>query len=478
MLLPLSYRRTSQSLAECQLKLLSALIVENFNDDNENDITDEDKFREFKTSPKQIFCSFICQVCKVNLSRYFLCNECKMVSYCKEEHLKIDYLNHKGLCMAIKLIAKRRGSHVYNMAGHLNAIEFRNLRLHTIYLCEQFLNRSLANYEREIFLFPRLCHEVTCREWKSQLLSDCEKCGHVSFCNLHPLNENHKKFCNAFALYQRIILHEKSYGVINVALPQKILKRTPTLCDDVKDTMRLLYKNITAFQDDCINSALMEIATAPLTIFYACQKMGLEFKEQMVIHFVGAEMQFEANKLDKWESIFFHLITEISDLHIVFIGSELNEEKLPVEIISRTRMCKTCRLNYRGIRFDFQCKKFYHDYCNSLSYTKPDIVCFLNPALYRPGYRGFDTWPRTIDAAIKTSSPVLITSLTENECYLDFERIKYLTNDEFEILLPPLKNPYASTRPERNFSTDEDVPLTFKNNFLFAISKIKDLIEF
>jgi hypothetical protein len=52
--------------------------------------------------------------------------------------------------------------------------------------------------------------------------------------------------------------------------------------------MRLLYKNITAFQqDDCINSALMEIASAPLTTFYAHQKMGLEFKEQMVIHFVG-----------------------------------------------------------------------------------------------------------------------------------------------------------------------------------------------
>lgn len=32
-----------------------------------------------------------------------------MVAYCKEEHMKIDYLNHKGLCMAIQLIAKRRG---------------------------------------------------------------------------------------------------------------------------------------------------------------------------------------------------------------------------------------------------------------------------------------------------------------------------------------------------------------------------------
>ena len=32
-----------------------------------------------------------------------------MVAYCKEEHMKIDYLNHKGLCLAIQLNAKRRG---------------------------------------------------------------------------------------------------------------------------------------------------------------------------------------------------------------------------------------------------------------------------------------------------------------------------------------------------------------------------------
>jgi splicing suppressor protein 51 len=48
-------------------------------------------------------------------------------------------------------------------------------------------------------------------------------------------------------------------------------------------------------------------------------------------------MQFEANKLDKWEALLLHLSSEVSDLHIVFIGSELNEENLPVEVISRTR---------------------------------------------------------------------------------------------------------------------------------------------
>lgn len=51
--------------------------------------------------------------------------------------------------------------------------------------------------------------------------------------------------------------------------------------------MRLLYKNVTAFQDESVNAALMQIATAPLTTFYAHQKIGLDFKEQMTIHFVG-----------------------------------------------------------------------------------------------------------------------------------------------------------------------------------------------
>lgn len=66
------------------------------------------------------------------------------------------------------------------MAKHLTSMEFRNLRLHTISLCEQFLNRTLLTFEREVFLFPRLCHYDKCREWRCNLLRDCEKCGQVS----------------------------------------------------------------------------------------------------------------------------------------------------------------------------------------------------------------------------------------------------------------------------------------------------------
>ena len=66
------------------------------------------------------------------------------------------------------------------MAKHLSSLEFRNLRIHSIFLCEEFLARPLCAYEREMILFPRLCHLQKCREWKSELLGDCEKCGQVS----------------------------------------------------------------------------------------------------------------------------------------------------------------------------------------------------------------------------------------------------------------------------------------------------------
>lgn len=82
-------------------------------------------------------------------------------------------------------------------------------------------------------------------------------------------------------------MHEKSYGKIHVELPQKVMKRVPILTDNLLDTLRLLYRNVQAFQDECINAALMNIATTPLTAFYGYQKTDLEFNEQMVIHLVG-----------------------------------------------------------------------------------------------------------------------------------------------------------------------------------------------
>lgn len=140
-------------------------------------------------------------------------------------------------------------------------------------------------------------------------------------------------------------------------------------------------------------------------------------------------------------------------------------------------MCNSCRQDCRGIRFDFQCKKFYHDYCASSSYIKPDFICFFNPVLHRPGFRGFDTWPKTVQSAINASVPVLITSCTEKESILDFQKIEKLAGD-VEIIVKPQKNPYASTKPERNFYLVETEHVMFKNQFYFIVRGQPDLIKF
>lgn len=140
-------------------------------------------------------------------------------------------------------------------------------------------------------------------------------------------------------------------------------------------------------------------------------------------------------------------------------------------------MCRSCRQNCRCVRFDFQCSKFYHDFCKSSSFIKPDLICMFNPAVHRPGFRGFDTWPKTIKAAIDTTTPIVVTASTESDIFMDLERIEKITSNEIEIIQMPELNPYASTRPERNIANDDEAPIMFRNQYFFIIRKPRDLIE-
>lgn len=134
---------------------------------------------------------------------------------------------------------------------------------------------------------------------------------------------------------------------------------------------------------------------------YGAQKNQQEIGEVYTIHLVGAELQFEADTLDKWETFFLHLVPTLVECRVVFVGPELNAENLPLEILSRIRlyrrlcelkhepyitflccrMCRTCRQNCRIVKFDFQCGILYHDYANSSAFTKPDLSKF--PIEYR-----------------------------------------------------------------------------------------------
>lgn len=169
---------------------------------------------------------------------------------------------------------------------------------------------------------------------------------------------------------------------------------------ETKCSVFFLYFKV--IKDDCVFATLTQLATAPLTAYFAAQKAEQQIGEKFTIHLIGAELQFEADVLDIWETFFLHLAHNLMELTIVFCGPELNAENIPLDIISRIRsvsfqllnsselnrkcyiwfqhsfltlcrMCRTCRQNCRIVKFDFQCAKFYHDYAKSSSYSKPDL---------------------------------------------------------------------------------------------------------
>uniref|UniRef100_A0A182J4J7 Uncharacterized protein n=1 Tax=Anopheles atroparvus TaxID=41427 RepID=A0A182J4J7_ANOAO len=443
-------------------------------DELEEDLLDEesDDTIEYKFTPRPVFIATICQMCKNPLKTFFHCERCRMVSYCSEDHRRLDQPPHRDLCAVLANIASLRGGHIYHMARKLNVQEYRNLRVHTLSQIELTIKRPLQAFEREIVLFPRICLAPDCREWNQELLTECKDCRQVSYCAAQPmhLQESHSRWCKAYLLFQKLILRQRLLGRIEPVLPVRIVSKPTPLAANIDETFKQLYKNSSALRDECVYAVLSQIATAPLTALYAYQQTGLPFGKTFTIHLVGAELQFEGDTLDKWEAFFLHLVPEVAVLRVVFVGPELNVENLPIDIISRIRMCRTCRTKCRVVAFDFQCRTMYHDYRHSSRYQRPDLICFFNPGLHRfTGYAGLDSWPQTIRTATEAGCPMLVTAYTELESPLDLERLQRESTRVLQVTRAPSVNPFGSKRPDRNFISEETAPMIFKNYFYFLV---------
>lgn len=78
-------------------------------------------------------------------------------------------------------------------------------------------------------------------------------------------------------------------------------------------------------------------------------------------------------------------------------------------------------------------------------------------------YNGKDPWPRTINCILKQKIPFLVTSYTLNELQRDLSRVKECSEIDLKVIIEPKFNCFASVRPDRNFISDDEMPLLFKN---------------
>ncbi|XP_038217940.1 uncharacterized protein LOC119836629 [Zerene cesonia] len=185
------------------------------------------------------------------------------------------------------------------------------------------------------------------------------------------------------------------------------------------------------------------------------------------IHILGTELQYVADVLIKWERFFLHLRPDVKDLRVVLISPNLNPSNLPLDLLRNAKLCEQCRTSNRRLLFNFEDKKSYLDYYTSEDFILPDFVCAFNPSIERSSiYDGKDPWPATLKCIAKLKTPFLITAYSQEELSRDLSRIQGCCT--FDVLAQPKHNNFASIRPDRNFITDDEMPLLFKN-YCFSV---------
>ncbi|CAH2251800.1 jg13781 [Pararge aegeria aegeria] len=385
----------------------------------------------YKYSFRRVFLQSRCHVCKKDLVQRVPCKFCSLVFYCSQKHKDEDWSHHQSLCFAVSTIAHlREQKHIYADAQNILGHDYRVLRMQTILSCEKILNRKLVPWEQEALLYPRMCGDIKCRQWRQEQLKDCAGCGQISFCNDHPehLPSSHQRWCKSYALYQKMVNYQLTKGRLEPPLPTRVLNhyKIPGKLNEVLGSM---YKE-KIDMDDIQYAALTQIATAPLTTAYSHQlyssKMnssyanGAEKNSTFTIHLVGIELPFEADSLNKWEKFFLHLRSDVQDLRVVMVGPDINSSKLPLDLLGKIKLCENCRTNKRRVLFDFH--ESYQDYYLNDGFVTPDIVCAFNPNIHRSSANNINTWPTTINFILKQRVPFVLTSYSIEELRRDLGR--------------------------------------------------------
>ena len=244
----------------------------------------------------------------------------------------------------------------------------------------------------------------------------------------------------------------------------------------------LSHLNFTPTNDKSNEVAMIEMEfrflsdrlSAPLTILHAGSKYGLgpgkslENAESLVIHIVGSNI-IEMLGIIKWEYI-MHKLPKLNNLHLVFIGLELELEDQDGEA-SDIQNHPKCTEKGRKTKYDIR-RMAYQDYVQKCpDYKIPDLVCAFNC-----GFHEFseepekETWKPALPFLTKNIGvPLIFTSYTLSESKKDFDLIRKSALHDLITDVSQVRNPFRSHRPVRDFEFDNDCDVFYSNQYLSVV---------
>lgn len=392
-----------------------------------------------------------------------------MILYCSHQHQKVHWPLHKSLCKCIQSIMHSQGTQNFfqrTRKGY-SVEDWCKERSNVMLLTQLQLGRRLSEEEQQMFMFPRVCE--VCYEGDQEKLQDCKNCFCVSYCSITHKQQDfirHSMLCHwlklCFNVDKHFIQAKEPYPVLNVPVRDKY-EPLPTDIDTFISVLLKYTKDVTNWNMSIEVALLSELLTCPLTLLYALEKLGTSFSKSSVIHVVGAAA-FECTFLKKWE-IILHYLPQMICLDMVFIGPEIEQE-----FETMCELCVDCQKKGRKLSTHFQSGTLYHQYANSKTFLKPDIIVTYNCGLHEYVGTDADTWLLSLPFLVKfNQTPLILTSYTSDEAHRDIARILDFRKDSLIVYLKCGKNPFASKRPYRDWGS-ENCDVFFQNNFITIVT--------
>ncbi|XP_071556525.1 putative protein MSS51 homolog, mitochondrial [Temnothorax nylanderi] len=393
----------------------------------------------------KLFYATMCHVCKrfgdgVSLKR---CSNCKMISYCGQEHQKHHWKQHKPLCKAIQDVLR---DYSMDYRGETTD-EWADKKLTFAQLVSARLGRHLNADETNMFLFPKEC--LICHEWNKSLES-CQKCA-ASFCQNHKDGIEHKDICALLELGRR----SDFSAVAELNSPLELLFDLKRVSDastfnNMKDFVNALgnIKTDSEMPYDILAAKYSLYLTRPLTLFHAMRLLNYVPKSNkvLVVHVVGASYAEEATFLP-WR-LLLQLMETVTSLMIVMIGPGLKNKWDP----SRTND-NLLIFGNKSLFFEYH-DVSYENYVRSSSFVKPDLIVGFNLSIEEHELESDKKiWSSSIHAVAKQNCPFVLTFFFLRDFEEGTNKMNTILGKEVDHLYSG-KNPFASFRPHRVFGLE------------------------
>lgn len=113
------------------------------------------------SKPVYNFGTFRCNVCidlkslkSIDTSSLLQCSNCKLVSYCGQEHQKADWKKHKSFCIAVNSIVREKNlSHLLDISGPIKNVSKKSFQTTKVLMKAVLLvamKRDLSPTEKEV----------------------------------------------------------------------------------------------------------------------------------------------------------------------------------------------------------------------------------------------------------------------------------------------------------------------------------------